>query len=48
MFALTDDHSRVVLKHDGTPGSDYINGSFIDVRKIYFYFLFFNDLNFPP
>ena len=31
-FALTDDHSRVVLNHqDHLTGSDYINASFIDV-----------------
>ena len=29
-----DDHSRVVLSlQDNTPGSDYINASFIDVSK---------------
>ena len=30
----TDDHSRVVLPlQDNTPGSDYINSSFIDVSR---------------
>ena len=30
----TDDHSRVVLSlQDNTPGSDYINSSFIDVSR---------------
>jgi len=31
-----DDHSRVVLKlKENCPGSDYINGSFIDVSGIF-------------
>ncbi len=30
----TDDHSRVVLSlQDSTPGSDYINGSYVDVSN---------------
>ena len=32
-ISLIDDHSRVTLKPDGNPGSDYINASFIGVRK---------------
>ncbi len=32
---LVDDHSRVVLSlQDSTPGSDYINASFVDVRHL--------------
>ena len=31
--SVSDDHSRVVLSlQDNTPGSDYINASYIDVR----------------
>ena len=30
---ISDDHSRVVLSlQDNTPGSDYINASYLDVR----------------
>lgn len=33
VHVCVDDHSRVVLSlQDNTPGSDYINASFIDVR----------------
>lgn len=31
----TDDHSRVVLSHDGHPCSDYINASYINVKVHY-------------
>ena len=32
VFSVSDDHSRVVLSlQDNTPGSDYINASYIDV-----------------
>lgn len=34
-LSSTDDHSRVVLSHDGHPCSDYINASFIDVKAHY-------------
>ena len=31
--SVSDDHSRVVLSlQDNTPGSDYINASYVDVR----------------
>ena len=30
-FITVDDHSRVVLSQEKTPGEDYINASFIDV-----------------
>lgn len=30
--SFTDDHSRVVLSHDGHPCSDYINASYINVK----------------
>lgn len=30
--SATDDHSRVVLSHDGHPCSDYINASYINVK----------------
>lgn len=39
----TDDHSRVVLSHDGHPCSDYINASYINVKVHYrsaFFFFF--------
>ena len=35
-FVFTDDHSRVVLtgKRE-TPGSDYINANYVDVRLFF-------------
>ena len=34
VYSWIDNFYRVCLKSTATPGSDYINASFIDVRKL--------------